>query len=745
MRPRLLFAVAFSWLVWWAGGAHAENKLAFVVGIDAYPHLEAGAQLQRAVTDANAVGDALGALGFTVTRVTADATLDTLLSRFDTFTATIQAGDTVVFYYAGHGVSFSDGTYLIPADIPLLGPGDEHRARRLAIPEKDFSRGIRGAGARVVVMVIDACRDNPFPSHDTRSLGDGERGLTRIEPSEGVFSLYAAREGQTALDRLPGADADPDSVFTRVFLKDLKTPGISLSELGDRVRDEVADLAQTAGHDQVPAVYNDLRGSRAVFLNGAESESPRSRPAATPKPSVTRSGEQMAKLETAPDPSIAECDRLAAAPSDERRPSGVSGVFFSSLDAALAVPACRAAHVAAPNLPRISFQLGRSLDRAGNGTESADLYRSAAEALYPVSMANLGLSYQNGDGVARDAVVAVQWYRKAADAGNAGALTNLGAAYEDGIGSDAMGMNNLAALYAKGVGTATNLPEAVHWYQKAADAGLPLGMRNLGAMYENGSGVARDPAEAVRWYRKAADAGDAPGMAYLGVMYTNGSGVAKDPAEAVRWLQKAADAGDAHGMDNLGAMYANGSGVTKDLAEAARWIRKAAEAGDVHGMTNLGLMYASGIGVAKDPTEALRWFRKLADAGNADSMRNIGVMYEHGDGVVKDAAEAVRWYQKAADAGEAQGMINLGFMYSHGTGVAKNPAEAVRWYQKAADAGAALGMRDLGIMYEQGVGVTRDPIEAARWYEKAEAAGDPEAKARLERLRNQQSGRARRS
>ena len=223
-----LFALVATALLLLGPTAFAENRLAFVVGIDAYPGLAAEVQLRRAVTDAESVGDALAALGFKVTRVTKDATLDTILGGFEQFTRTIEPGDTVVFFYAGHGISLDDGNYLVPADVPALGPNDERLAKRHAIPERDIKQGLRAAGARVSVVVLDACRDNPFPRRGTRAIGTGTRGLARIETAEGVYSLYSAREGQTALDRLSGNDPDPNSVFTRVFLRELRTPGSSL-------------------------------------------------------------------------------------------------------------------------------------------------------------------------------------------------------------------------------------------------------------------------------------------------------------------------------------------------------------------------------------------------------------------------------------------------------------------------------------------------------------------------------------
>jgi hypothetical protein len=174
---------------------------------------------------------------------------------------------------------------------------------------------------------------------------------------------------------------------------------------------------------------------------------------------------------------------------------------------------------------------------------------------------------------------AVAEAEKAADSGDANAMVNLGLMYENG--------NGIAQDYA----------EAVRWYRKAADAGYALGMSNLGTTYRDGKVVVQDDAEAVRWFRKAADDGSAMGMVNLGWMFENGKGVAKDDAEAVRWYRKAADVGEPLGFSSLGVMYDNGKGVAKDDAEAVRWYRKAADADIPVAMNNLGTMYRDGTGV----------------------------------------------------------------------------------------------------------------------------------------------------
>jgi hypothetical protein len=102
----------------------------------------------------------------------------------------------------------------------------------------------------------------------------------------------------------------------------------------------------------------------------------------------------------------------------------------------------------------------------------------------------LGRCYANGEGVAQDYEVAVQWYHKAAEQGEAKAQNDLGVRYESGTG------------------VAQNCVEAVKWYRKAAEQGEAKAQCNLGECYLLGHGVQQDYAEAVKWYRKAAESGD---------------------------------------------------------------------------------------------------------------------------------------------------------------------------------------------------------------------------------------------
>jgi hypothetical protein len=248
------------------GPGHAEKRLALVVGNDRYQNLPAEEQLKKAVNDANAVGDALARIGFEVVRGE-NVSRQALVDSFDELTRRLEPGDTAFVFFAGHGVTLGGGNYILPSDVPNVEQGQETRLARASLGETDIVSDLQGRGARVAIVVLDSCRNNPFRRPGVRGVG-GERGLGRIEPVRGVFTLYSAGIGQTALDRLGDADSNPNSVFTRVLVPALGRPGIHLGDLAVEVREEVARLAGTVGHDQRPAYYDETIGGR-VYLAGA--------------------------------------------------------------------------------------------------------------------------------------------------------------------------------------------------------------------------------------------------------------------------------------------------------------------------------------------------------------------------------------------------------------------------------------------------------------------------------------------
>jgi formylglycine-generating enzyme required for sulfatase activity len=245
--------------------SRAEKRVALVIGNDSYANLPADEQLRKAVNDARAVGDALSSIGFQVIRGE-NLGRQALLAKFDELTQRLEPGDTAFFFFAGHGVAVGGGNYILPADAPNVGPGQDMLLARASLGETDIVGDLQARGVRVAVVVLDACRNNPFKKPGVRGVG-AERGLGRIEPVRGVFTLYSAGIGQTALDRLGDTDRNPNSVFTRVFVPSLGRPGVDLKELAGDVREEVARLAASVQHDQRPAYYDETIGGR-VYLAG---------------------------------------------------------------------------------------------------------------------------------------------------------------------------------------------------------------------------------------------------------------------------------------------------------------------------------------------------------------------------------------------------------------------------------------------------------------------------------------------
>ncbi|HYM71542.1 MAG TPA: caspase family protein, partial [Stellaceae bacterium] len=238
-----------------AASAAAEKRLALVIGNDLYQQVPA---LSKAVTDANAIASGLRKLDFTVT-VAENQSRAAMSQALLAFDSSVTSGDTVFFFFAGHGFEIRGTNYLLPTDVPAALEGQEELVRDASFAVDRIIDRLQARGARTLVMVLDACRNNPFARPGTRAVG-GEGGLAAITPPEGVFILFSAGAKQTALDATSANDPDPNSVFTRNFVRELAQPNLTLVQLAKRTQAEVRGLASSVRHDQTPAYYDEIVG-----------------------------------------------------------------------------------------------------------------------------------------------------------------------------------------------------------------------------------------------------------------------------------------------------------------------------------------------------------------------------------------------------------------------------------------------------------------------------------------------------
>jgi hypothetical protein len=203
------------------------RRLALVIGNDAYP----GKPLNNAVNDAQSMKSALEQSGFKV-QVSLNATQQQMESAIDEFTGGVKPGDIALFFYAGHGMQISDQNYLVPVDFQARTEVD---AKYKAYPAQRVQENLEAAGAAMQILVLDACRNNPF-----RSWRGGSEGLAAMQAGRGTYIAFATSPGKTAFDNPEGRNG----LFTGELITVLRETGVSLDQVFNRVRERVAEKSR---------------------------------------------------------------------------------------------------------------------------------------------------------------------------------------------------------------------------------------------------------------------------------------------------------------------------------------------------------------------------------------------------------------------------------------------------------------------------------------------------------------------
>ncbi|CAH1660009.1 CASPASE_P20 domain-containing protein [Hyphomicrobiales bacterium] len=250
-QVRATAAIAFAlWVVALAAPVQAalpERRVALVIGNSAYTAVPPLANPER---DAKGVSAALKRLGFEVVEGY-DLKMAEMTGVVREFAQKLDGAKAGLVYYAGHGIAVGDENYLIPVDASLRSEADlDFRAVNVQLVLRQMQRD-----ERVNIVILDACRDNPFAAQLAAKSRAVTRGLTPIETqtASGILIAFATDPRATALD----GDKDGNSPFTAALLKHIETPEVSITTVMDRVR---ADVWEATGKKQKPWTNSSIIG-----------------------------------------------------------------------------------------------------------------------------------------------------------------------------------------------------------------------------------------------------------------------------------------------------------------------------------------------------------------------------------------------------------------------------------------------------------------------------------------------------
>jgi len=261
MRRLLIAALSLAGFLVSADAAFADKRVAFVVGNGAYKNVP---QLPNPAGDAKAMAKLLRNVGFEVVEGT-NLTRDKMTEKLLDFGKKAEGADVALFFYAGHGIAVNGANYLLPIDADLKSEMDVRLGAAINV---DLTLEQTMADAKVKLVLLDACRDNPFAAKirsakATRSL-TVESGLAEMKSGEGTLIAFATGPGQTALD----GESGTNSPFTRALLANIASPGVEIQQAMTRVR---AQVNEETNKGQLPWGHTNLIGS--VYLNPAAASS----------------------------------------------------------------------------------------------------------------------------------------------------------------------------------------------------------------------------------------------------------------------------------------------------------------------------------------------------------------------------------------------------------------------------------------------------------------------------------------
>src|ERR1700730_7127481 len=255
----IVLAICSMWL--FSQPAFADRRIALVMGDSAYHSVPS---LANPANDASAMAKMFEGAGFDTVQLRLDLKAGDMRRALRDFSDDARDADVAIIYFAGHGIEIQGNNYIVPVDAVLERDID---AFDEAIPLDRLLTVIEPA-RKLRLVILDACRDNPFNKTMKSTMGSRAvgRGLAKVEPtSPNTLIAFAAKAGSTASD-----GDSKHSPFTAALVKYLPTPGLDLRKAFGFARD---DVLKATNNKQESFIYGSLGGDDFALV-----------PAVTPPP-----------------------------------------------------------------------------------------------------------------------------------------------------------------------------------------------------------------------------------------------------------------------------------------------------------------------------------------------------------------------------------------------------------------------------------------------------------------------------
>jgi hypothetical protein len=403
--------------------AEAAARIALVIGMSKYQNIPS---LANTVKDANEISMTLKRLGFEV-KTSIDQPLADLVNTLNTFSFDAETADIAMVYYAGHGVELGGENFLIPVDVKISKP---EQIASQAITLKALLKTVENA-RKLRIVILDSCRNNPFADWPLQEVAKASSpdyqtgevtkirsgGLATPSADKGMLVVYAAKEGEVALDGEGG-----HSPFARALIKELPARDIEIGMMFRKVRDIV--MAETK-NKQEPHFYGSLSGV-PYFLAGSDMNVASIDDRKVAWGSLAADQElQLASLVADGNVrAMIGLGYMSLSPDKSRfKPEKAFELFTRAAD---------------NGDPEAMFELGKLYEK-GIGTnqnfaKAIDLYQKSADLGFADAINDLGfLYYQGASGLKRDPQKGIALFLKAADLRHPQAMYNVAALIDDGV------------------------------------------------------------------------------------------------------------------------------------------------------------------------------------------------------------------------------------------------------------------------------------------------------------------------